>query len=641
MGVGPGGAVGRACAVAAAFLLGAAVCDAATLTRGPYLQLLTSGSVTVVWNTDVPAACALDIGPVGEATTVVSGATGAVCALEVSGLSPGTEYRYTPFGDGIALDEPSTFHTDDPARPFSFFVLGDSGCGCSAQRAVAARMLAAPADFILHTGDMIYENGEAEDFDPRFFVPYRDLLRRVVLWPSRGNHDVRTANGAPWRDAFWTPANNAAGTEDYYSFDYGNAHVVVLDSNANTTPGSAQHEFLDQDLAASTARWKFVVFHHTIYSGALHGSDLDIRADLTPVFDRHRVDMVFMGHDHDYERTLPLYADTVVAPGAGTVYVTTGGGGKELYDVEAGRRTAYAESAYHVTRVAIDGDTLDLNMIRSDGAIRDTMSLTKAAAVACGNGVVEPGEACDVGGGNGAPGTGCSTDCRLVGGCGDSGEPCTTTGDCPAGEPCCGDAVVDDGEECDDGNRLDGDCCSRTCRREPEGCEPLQCATRGPHVVAADAARVIALDAEGDGIAQRWRTRGRFTLPIDASAYDTRTVALTFSAGGDVLYHGELSSSSFAGGGRRCPRRWRFEDPTASTPGAPGWRSARLRQGGGRRTCRGTVEFNFRSGRNGGLIAPRGRMRQTIQSGDTCATALLDCRSGKDRRRIQCTPVSE
>jgi hypothetical protein len=115
-------------------------------------------------------------------------------------------------------------------------------------------------------------------------------------------------------------------------------------------------------------------------------------------------------------------------------------------------------------------------------------------------------------------------------------------------------------------------------------------------------------------------------------------VALTFSAGADVLYHAELPPSSFTGGGRRCPRQWRFQDPAASTPGAAGWRSARLQQGGGRRRCRDTVEFSFRSGRNGGLLAPLGRVRQTIRTGDTCATALLDCRSVKDRR-IQCAPV--
>jgi predicted phosphodiesterase len=292
------------------------------LVRGPYLQLLTPESVTIVWETDVPVVCGLEIGPAGGAATVIAGATGTVCAIDVESLSRGTLYAYTPLADGAPLDAPSVFRTDDPSRPFSFLVVGDSGSGGSKQADVRDAMEATPADFILHTGDMVYDDGAAEDFDPHFFRPYRDLVRRLVFWPCLGNHDVRTAGGAPWRDAFHTPANNPAGTENYYSFDFGNAHVVVLNSNADLAAGSAQHTFLDRDLAASVATWKFVAFHHSIYSSRRDYPDL--KAALVPVFDRHRVDAVFMGHDHHYERTHLLRADQVVGPGEGTLYVTTG-----------------------------------------------------------------------------------------------------------------------------------------------------------------------------------------------------------------------------------------------------------------------------------------------------------------------------
>src|SRR5437773_9149241 len=117
-------------------LLAAAPARAAMLTRGPYLQLLTTHSVTVVWNTDVAAACSLTIRPVDGATTTVAGKTGTVCAIAVDGLSPGTEYAYTPQADGGPLGPESVFRTDDPARPFRFLVIGDSGSGDANQRAV-------------------------------------------------------------------------------------------------------------------------------------------------------------------------------------------------------------------------------------------------------------------------------------------------------------------------------------------------------------------------------------------------------------------------------------------------------------------------------------------------------------------------
>ncbi len=358
----------------------AASTDAAavSLTRGPYLQLLTTSSVTIVWNTDTAAACSLALRPAaGGATTVLTGGTGTVCAVPVPGLAPETAYAYAPRAGTTPLAPESTFETDGPNRTFTFLVVGDTGSGGPEQIAVAERMVASPADFIVHTGDMIYDNGEAANFDPRFFDPYKELIDRLVFWPCLGNHDVRTASGQPWRDAFYTPANNAAGSENYYSFDYGNVHVAVLNSNSSTSPGSAQYDFLDEDLAASSATWKVVAFHHTIYSSGSHGSNTTIRANLVPLFDQHGVDLVFMGHDHHYERTEPLRAGAIVAPGSGTVYVTTGGGGRELYDVGSSSFTAYAESAHHFTRVSVDDDALLLQMVREDGVVRDEMGLVK------------------------------------------------------------------------------------------------------------------------------------------------------------------------------------------------------------------------------------------------------------------------
>src|SRR5262249_34364254 len=149
---------------------------------------------------------------------------------------------------------------------------------------------------------------------------------------------------------FSTPANNPDAAPDYYSFDFGNAHVVVDDSSADTAADSAQLAFLDSDLGATMARWKFVVLHHALYSDG--GANL--RANPTPLFDRNGIDLVFMGHVHGYERTLPLRADAVTSPGDGTVYITTGGGGAALEPATPGPLTAYTESIHHFVQVAVD-----------------------------------------------------------------------------------------------------------------------------------------------------------------------------------------------------------------------------------------------------------------------------------------------
>ena len=420
-----------------AALLVAAPAGAATLTRGPYLQLLTPNSVTIVWNTDTPAACSLAIRPVAGSSSVIQGGTDTVCAIPVDGLTSGTDYAYAPLADGVPLGDESVFRTDDPGRSaYTFLLIGDSGSGGHNQLELRDAMLKTPVDFMLHTGDMIYEDGLPEDFNPEFFTPYRDLLRRIVFWPTLGNHDVHPPGlGAPWVDAFYTPANNATQNEKHYSFDFGTAHVAVLDTNNLTTPGSPQYTFLDHDLAASTALWKFVVFHFPIYSSGFHGSFANLQADLIPLFDKYGVDIVFNGHDHDYERTQRLTANQPAAPGTGVVYMVTGGGGKDAKPVGSNWFTAYSESVVHFTRVTIDGTTLVEQMIRKDGTVGDSMTLVKGApppAARCGDNLVnQPGEQCD-----GADHTACRGACQ---------PDCTCA-------PVCGDGHVNQPTEACDGS---------------------------------------------------------------------------------------------------------------------------------------------------------------------------------------------
>jgi hypothetical protein len=360
--------------LASGLLLGSTA-HAASVTRGPYLQLLTSRSVTIVWRTDRAARCALAIRPAGGQPAIIGGSTGTTCAIGVSGLLPGWSYVYMPLAGDEVVGPGAMFWTDGPTGRFRFAVVGDTGDGGAHQLGVAARIDKAAPHFVLHTGDMIYESGASADFDRKFFTPYRKLLRRMVIWPLLGNHDWRTSDGQPWRDAFFTPANNPASKENYYSFRYGNALFVVLNSNGTVTPGSPQYQFLDRELATPGVRWRFVAFHHTIYSSGEHGSNTSIRANLVPLFDRRRVDVVFMGHDHDYERTLPLRGDRVGA--TGTVYVTTGGGGKELRPVGDSAFTAYSEAAYHFTQIDIDNGDLFGRMVREDGRVRDVFALRK------------------------------------------------------------------------------------------------------------------------------------------------------------------------------------------------------------------------------------------------------------------------
>ncbi|MCZ6795249.1 MAG: metallophosphoesterase, partial [Planctomycetota bacterium] len=258
--------------------------------------------------------------------------------------------------------------------------------GSAAQRDVAAQVLLSMPDLVLITGDVVYDSGAPHELDPHYFVPYQRLIDRIPFYVALGNHDIATDGGRPLLDALHLPVNDRDGSERFYSFDRGHCHFVALETTGETAPGSVQGDWLEANLAATSATWIFVFFHHPPFSSSRHGSELRVRFDLSPVFDRHGVDLVFSGHDHDYERTFPLRGEQVfdvardpdhVDPG-GPIYVVTGGGGNEVYENGSSEFTAHSASVHHLVQIDVDGLVLTLRAFSSVGQIFDRMTLTKS-----------------------------------------------------------------------------------------------------------------------------------------------------------------------------------------------------------------------------------------------------------------------
>lgn len=375
---------------------------AATLTRGPYLQLADESGVTVVWRTDSPGVGAVRFGLPGALTgRVVESAATTTHVVRLSGLTASTRYAYALEQDGAPLlaGEDLSFRTY-PARgapePFRFFAWGDSGDGSVRQARVAQRMQAQVGEpaFALILGDIIYPAGEAENYDPHYFRPYAPLLRRMVIWPTLGNHDVMTAEGAPYLDAFYLPTNNPQATERYYSFDYGNAHFVSLATDgADLSPGSPQLKWAADDLARSNATWKFVFFHRPPYSGGNHPDARDVQAGIVPTLEAANADVVFCGHSHVYERTYLLQNGVVLQPdkasytklpsSPGTLYVVSGAGGE--YDSLSNPRhplmATQRGDVNGVLVVDVNGPVARGYFLEPDGAAEDLFTLYKGADV--------------------------------------------------------------------------------------------------------------------------------------------------------------------------------------------------------------------------------------------------------------------
>ena len=125
---------------------------------------------------------------------------------------------------------------------------------------------------------------------------------------------------------------------------------------------------MEEDLAATRKRWKIAFLHRSPYGSSRHGGDERVRENLEPLFARHKVDVVLAGHDHVYERTVPI---------RGVTYVVSGGGGRRLYRAGKGKRTAFSKSAHHAVLVRLDGGRLSLEAIEPGGTVLDRSDLEK------------------------------------------------------------------------------------------------------------------------------------------------------------------------------------------------------------------------------------------------------------------------
>jgi 3',5'-cyclic AMP phosphodiesterase CpdA len=234
-----------------------------------------------------------------------------------------------------------------PSLPDSlkFAVIGDNGTGDSPQYDVAARMAEArnafPFEFVIMLGDNMYGRQQPADFVAKFERPYAMLLQTGVrFFASLGNHDNPSNRSYP--------GFNMNG-ERYYSYVRKNVRFVVLDTN-QLDP--RQLAWIDATLKQPSDDWKICYFHHPIYSdGGRHGSDVELRVALEPLFVKYGVDVVYAGHDHIYER---------VKPQKGITYFVNGSSGElRKGDVNPSALTAaYFDQDQVFSLVEIKGDDL-------------------------------------------------------------------------------------------------------------------------------------------------------------------------------------------------------------------------------------------------------------------------------------------
>ncbi len=400
--------------------------------RGPYLQTGTPHSVIVRWRTDAPTDSRVSYGDspnrLSFATTSHTITTEHI--LKLSNLSPNTKYYYAVGTSSQTLaggEESYAFVTaPSAAKPTRIWVLGDAGTYTDDQRRVRDAYVkftgTRATDLWLMLGDNAYVDGKDDEYQRAVFDLYPTFLRQSVLWPTIGNHDtagsINPPEDLPYYQMFTLPRNAeagglASGTEDYYSFDYGNIHFVCLDSmTSEVKPNSPMLKWLTSDLAANTKQWLIAYWHHPPYTKGSHDSDAEyveiaMREHVLPILESYGVDLVLSGHSHSYERSFLInghygfsstfsgqhkknggsgrptesgaYTKPTLGPSAheGAVYIVAGSSGQASGGALNHPAMFISLSNLGSMVLDVDGNRMEAKFLRETGLVADHFTIIK------------------------------------------------------------------------------------------------------------------------------------------------------------------------------------------------------------------------------------------------------------------------
>ncbi len=336
--------------------------------------------------------------------------------IELTGLSPDTTYYYA-IGDSGGMTAGNdqdhfflTHPTPGTTKPTRIWVLGDSGTADNAAAAVRNAYYdftgTTHTDLWLMLGDNAYTFGTDDEYQAAVFDMYPEMLRKSVLWSTRGNHET---SASAYFGAFTMPTaaeagGVASGSEAYYSFDYANIHFVCLDSTGSSTAvGGAMWNWAQADLAATTQDWIIVFWHHPPYSKGSHDSDTEssliaMRQNFLPLLESSGVDAVLCGHSHSYERSYlidghygpsgTLTSAMILDDGSGqeendgAYYKADGGNRGTVYTVAGSSGKVSGGSLNHPVMfrninglgsvvIDVDGGRMDMQFLRHTGVVAD------------------------------------------------------------------------------------------------------------------------------------------------------------------------------------------------------------------------------------------------------------------------------
>lgn len=384
----------------------------------------------------------------------------------ISGLKPGVPFKYIVLKNDKPVFDASAVAPKIANQSAHVVLFGDMGADTPAQRKVAKEIFDRKPDLVVMLGDIVYDSGLFSEYLQKFFPVYNcdiaspnlgaPLLRSVISVAAIGNHDnaykpnpsAVNLDNLPDAMAYfkvWSqPLNGPSkvdlganmrkllGSKEHiaqflsetdgnypsmsnYSFNYGNAHWLVLDANPYMDWTNATlRKWVANDLSSSKpGQWSFVCLHQPGFSfDASHYKEQRMRL-LCDLFEKEHVDVVFCGHAHNYQRSFPLKFKAKTDHGVpvvnsdgtisgeldldknfngktstvpkGVLYIVTGAGGARLYGsiqeshplIEKTFTDKFISDVHSFSLCDINASTFSLSQISEDGKVLDHFIITK------------------------------------------------------------------------------------------------------------------------------------------------------------------------------------------------------------------------------------------------------------------------